>query len=82
MRSRLAIPESRIVFGEFDAPGGRAAAEKMLRSGPVPDAIFATNDFAAFGALGVLRDRGLMSQPMSLSSDTTTFRLLPKHPFR
>lgn len=55
----LAIPESRIVFGEFDAPGGRAAAEKMLRSGPVPDAIFATNDFAAFGALGVLRDRGL-----------------------
>lgn len=55
----LAIPDSRIVFGEFDAAGGRAAAEKILESGPVPDAIFAANDFAAFGALGVLRDHGL-----------------------
>ncbi len=55
----LEVPADRIVHGPFDAAGGRAAAEQLLASGPVPDAIFATNDFAAIGALGVLRDHGL-----------------------
>ncbi|WP_344201028.1 LacI family DNA-binding transcriptional regulator [Aeromicrobium alkaliterrae] len=55
----IEIPRSRIVHGPFDAAGGRIAAEQLLAAGDVPDAIFATNDFAAIGALGVLRDRGL-----------------------
>ncbi|HEX2287061.1 MAG TPA: LacI family DNA-binding transcriptional regulator [Mycobacterium sp.] len=55
----LHVPQERIVWGPFDAAGGRQAAEKLLASEPYPDAIFATNDFAAIGALGVLRDRGL-----------------------
>jgi LacI family transcriptional regulator len=55
----LHVPEERIVWGPFDAAGGRQAAEKLLAAEPYPDAIFATNDFAAIGALGVLRDRGL-----------------------
>ncbi|WP_248959346.1 LacI family DNA-binding transcriptional regulator [Sphaerisporangium perillae] len=55
----LDIPEHRIVYGDFDAPGGRKATERLLASGRPPDAIFATNDFAAIGALGVLRDHGL-----------------------
>jgi LacI family transcriptional regulator len=55
----LHVPSERIAWGPFDAAGGREAAEKLLASEPYPDAIFATNDFAAIGALGVLRDRGL-----------------------
>src|SRR5690606_7327999 len=33
--------------------------EQLLRTGPPPEAIFATNDFAAIGAIGALRERGL-----------------------
>lgn len=55
----IEVPESRVVHGPFDAAGGRAAAEQLLAGDDVPDAIFATNDFAAIGALGALRDRGL-----------------------
>jgi LacI family transcriptional regulator len=55
----LHVPEERIAWGPFDAAGGREGAEKLLATEPYPDAIFATNDFAAIGALGVLRDRGL-----------------------
>ncbi|MCP9981389.1 LacI family DNA-binding transcriptional regulator [Actinomadura madurae] len=40
-------------------PGGRDAAEALLRLEPRPTAIFAVNDFSAIGALGVLRDHGL-----------------------
>jgi LacI family transcriptional regulator len=55
----LEVPDERVVWGPFDAAGGRRAAEQLLATEPFPDAIFATNDFAAIGALGVLRDRGL-----------------------
>jgi LacI family transcriptional regulator len=55
----LHVRPERIAWGPFDAAGGREAAEKLLATEPYPDAIFATNDFAAIGALGVLRDRGL-----------------------
>ncbi|MCV7011073.1 substrate-binding domain-containing protein [Mycolicibacterium madagascariense] len=55
----LRVPKERIAWGPFDAAGGREAAEKLLATEPYPDAIFATNDFAAIGAMGVLRDRGL-----------------------
>jgi LacI family transcriptional regulator len=53
------VPDTRIVYGPFDAAGGRKAAEQILGFGSYPDAIFATNDFAAIGALGALRDNGL-----------------------
>lgn len=56
----IEVPRSRIVHGPFDAQGGRAATEQLLAPGPpYPDAIFATNDFAAIGAMGALRDRNL-----------------------
>ena len=55
----IEIPRERIVYSGFDAAGGRAGAEAILASNNYPDSIFATNDFAAIGALGVLRDRGL-----------------------
>ncbi|MFW0793321.1 LacI family DNA-binding transcriptional regulator [Gordonia sp. CPCC 205515] len=55
----IEVPRQRIVYTGFDPAGGRAAIEQILASGPVPDAIFATNDFAALGAFGVLRDKGI-----------------------
>lgn len=55
----LDVPQSRIVYGPFDAAGGRKATEEILASGYRPDSIFATNDFAAIGALGTLRDNAL-----------------------
>jgi len=53
------VETPRVVHGPFDAAGGREATEQLLAGGAVPDAIFAANDFAAIGAFGVLRDRGL-----------------------
>jgi LacI family transcriptional regulator len=55
----IEVPAHRILHGPFDAQGGRAAAEELLAGRSYPDAIFATNDFAAIGAMGALRDRGL-----------------------
>ncbi|MEV3921344.1 LacI family DNA-binding transcriptional regulator [Actinomadura coerulea] len=55
----LPVPDSHVVHSGFDAAGGRAAAERLLRNAPRPTALFAVNDFAAIGALGALRDQGL-----------------------
>lgn len=55
----IEIPAHRIVYNGFDAAAGRAAADQLLARKPYPDAIFATNDFAAIGAMGSLRDKGL-----------------------
>ncbi|MGK9147988.1 substrate-binding domain-containing protein [Plantibacter flavus] len=53
------IPPERIIYNGFDAAAGREAAEQLFATAPYPDAVFATNDFAAIGAMGVLRDKGL-----------------------
>ncbi|MDL9978415.1 LacI family DNA-binding transcriptional regulator [Microbacterium sp. ASV49] len=53
------IPDRWIIQNGFDAAAGRAAAERIFAAEPYPDAVFATNDFAAIGAMGVLRDKGL-----------------------
>lgn len=55
----IEVPQQNIFHGGFDAPAGREAAEHLLESCPKVDAIFATNDFAAIGAMGALRDKGL-----------------------
>ena len=48
-----------VVHGGFDAVAGRQASEELLSAGPPPEAIFATNDFAAIGAMGALQARGI-----------------------
>jgi LacI family transcriptional regulator len=48
-----------MVPGGFDAPAGSAAAERILAAGPLPEAVFAVNDFAAIGALGVFTREGI-----------------------
>ncbi|KAA9160542.1 substrate-binding domain-containing protein [Amycolatopsis acidicola] len=55
----LDLPAHRIVHSGFDADAGRAGVTELLESGRAPDAIFATNDFAAIGAIGALREHGL-----------------------
>jgi len=58
-RHGVSVPEGRIIHGGFDAPAGQEAALQMLETGDMPEAIFAVNDFAAIGALGVLQERGI-----------------------
>jgi LacI family transcriptional regulator, galactose operon repressor len=48
-----------VVPGGFDALAGSAAATELLARGPLPEAVFAVNDFAAIGALGVFTRRGI-----------------------
>ncbi|AHK28330.1 LacI family transcriptional regulator [Rhodococcus opacus PD630] len=52
------VPEEDIVYTGFDAAGGRLGAVELLAREPGLTAIFATNDFAAIGAYGALRDAG------------------------
>lgn len=55
----IPLPQNHIVAGGFDALSGEKATKELLDSVGLPEAIFAVNDFAAIGALGVLRERGL-----------------------
>ena len=49
----------RTYLGGHSIAWGREAAERMLASGPLPDAIVCASDDAAAGALQVLRERGV-----------------------
>ncbi|KSU66005.1 MULTISPECIES: LacI family DNA-binding transcriptional regulator [Micrococcaceae] len=53
------LPVSHIAYGGFDTSSGEKATRDLLDAHGIPEAIFAVNDFAAIGALGVLRERGL-----------------------
>jgi DNA-binding LacI/PurR family transcriptional regulator len=52
------LPE-RVVPSDFTAAGGRAAMLEVLRRWPDTDAVFATSDVMALGAIAVLRERGI-----------------------
>ncbi|ASR35539.1 LacI family transcriptional regulator [Prauserella marina] len=56
----IEIPESRIVPSRFDVEGGKEGARRLLDVGPPPTAIFVVNDFAAIGAMGAVRDKGML----------------------
>ncbi|MFI6985190.1 LacI family DNA-binding transcriptional regulator [Embleya sp. NPDC050154] len=53
------VPDGRIARSGFDTHAGREAAERLLVGESPPTALFAVNDFAAIGAMGAARDRGL-----------------------
>ena len=55
------IPKHLILYGPFHTVGGREAMQSILSTGVPLDAVFATNDFAAIGAMGALRDAGLVA---------------------
>jgi len=49
----------RMVPGDFTAASGRAAVERILERWPDTDAVFATSDAMALGAIAALRARGV-----------------------
>lgn len=55
----LPVPTDRVLHSRFDTAGGHEAAAKLLNEQDRPTAIFAVNDFAAIGAAGSARERGL-----------------------
>jgi LacI family transcriptional regulator len=53
-------PDPRLVVeGNFRYAGGQHAMRRLLGAGKIPDAVFASNDMMALGAMSVLRDAGL-----------------------
>lgn len=58
-RAGLTVPSGWIVTSDFEVAGGVEAARYLLTRDPRPTAIFAVNDTAAIGVLGVARDLGL-----------------------
>ncbi|WP_120005911.1 LacI family DNA-binding transcriptional regulator [Nesterenkonia muleiensis] len=54
----IEVPPERIVYRGFDTAAGRQAMAEILEDGISTNAVFAANDFAAIGALGVLQDHG------------------------
>ncbi|MEU0811463.1 substrate-binding domain-containing protein [Streptomyces sp. NPDC005970] len=53
------VPADRITHSRFDVSGGHEATARLLDTPDPPTAVFAVNDFAAIGAIGALRNRGL-----------------------
>lgn len=55
----IAVDESLIVPGDYEAKGGNRAARMLLDLPHPPTAIFAANDLSAIGAMEVIYERGL-----------------------
>lgn len=53
------LPPAMVRQSHFDVDGGRDASATILAAANNLTAIFAVNDYAAIGALGVLREHGL-----------------------
>jgi LacI family transcriptional regulator len=55
----IRIPKNMVVNSRFDTTGGHAAGARLLEAKTPPTALFAVNDFAAIGAMGAVREKGL-----------------------
>jgi LacI family transcriptional regulator len=63
----IAVAPSRVIHSGLDSLGGHIAADHLLDLDFPPTAMFAVNDFAAIGAAGSIRARGLtVGQDVSL----------------
>lgn len=56
---RHGLPEGPIARGVFNRPGGYAAMRRMIASGKLPQAVFASSDLQAIGVLRALHEHGL-----------------------
>lgn len=57
------VPPGMVLNSRFDTVGGHTAAAELLGARSRPTALFAVNDFAAIGAMGAVRERGLEVGP-------------------
>lgn len=57
----ITINPKHVLDSPFDTEGGRATMLKLLETGIKPQAVFATNDFAAIGAMSALQEYGLVA---------------------
>jgi LacI family transcriptional regulator len=55
----IALDEALMADCEMTQQGGMQAMEQLLKQGPRPDAVFASNDLAAVGAMQVIKAHGL-----------------------
>lgn len=55
----VTIPANLIANSRFDTAGGHEAATRLLSNKTRPTALFVVNDFAAIGAMGAIREKGL-----------------------
>lgn len=57
-KHKLTITKEQIVPTGFDIEDGKRVADEIITSGKIPDAIFASNDTAAIGAMQIFKKRG------------------------
>lgn len=57
-KHKLTITKEQIVPTGFDIEDGKRVADEIINRGKIPDAIFASNDTAAIGAMQVFKKRG------------------------
>ena len=59
-KHKLTITKEQIVPTGFDIEDGKRVANDIIDSGKIPDAIFASNDPSAIGAMQVFKKRGFI----------------------
>lgn len=55
----LPYDEELVVLSNLQLEDGRASMEQLLELSEMPDAVFSASDFAAMGAMQVLKERGI-----------------------
>lgn len=59
-KHKLTLSKEQIISTGFDMEDGQRVADVIINSGRIPDAIFASNDTAAIGAMQVFKKRGFL----------------------
>jgi LacI family transcriptional regulator, galactose operon repressor len=58
-RAGIAFDEALVAYGDYTIESGHAAAVRFMRLARLPTAIVSANDFMAFGAMALFKERGV-----------------------